>query len=199
MQNKNNLVRLKGKINNIKFSHKVGETDIYEGFISVERTSGTLDLIPVNFRKPMLELVKEGEDISVIGEFRSRNNVINGKTKLELYVMPTYIVDDDDVINQNVIEIEGYICKEPIFRVTPLKREITDLIIAVNRQHNKSDYLPVIVWGLEAKVASNYKVGDKVKIKGRVQSRIYQKDGENKTAYEVSVTYISKIEESEEV
>lgn len=197
MQNKNNLVRLKGKINNIKFSHKIGETDIYEGFISVKRTSSTLDLIPVNFRKPMLELIKEGEEISAIGEFRSRNNVINGKTKLELYVMLTDI--DDNVTNPNVIEIEGYICKQPIYRKTPKGREITDLIIAVNRPYNKSDYIPIIIWGLDAKVAATYSVGNKVSIKGRIQSRIYLKDGEERTAYEVSAVYISKIEESEEV
>ena len=103
----------------------------------------------------------------------------------------------DENINPNQIEITGYVCKEPIYRTTPFKREIADVLIAVNRSFNKSDYLPCIAWGRNAKYVSTLNVGDKLEMVGRIQSRVYQKridenTVEEKVAYEISLNKIIK-------
>lgn len=195
MKNENNIVRLNGIISDIKFSHQTRGTNIYSGIVSVTRVSGTVDMIPVNMRESILDLIHEGDEISANGEFRSRNRIIDGKSRLQLYVMITDLEDNPQ--NTNSVELIGYICKEPIHRETPLHREITDAIIAVNRAYGKSDYIPVIIWGMDAKVASTYIVGDMIKIRGRVQSRIYHKDNEERIAYELSAFSVSRISNTE--
>jgi primosomal replication protein N len=135
-------------------------------------------------------------EITVVGQFRSYNKVVGDKSKLMLTIFVRDAREADPSVNPNIIELTGYICKPPIFRTTPFNREITDILIAVNRQYNKSDYIPCIAWGRNARYVNNLPVGEQINVVGRIQSRQYQKrvsDTEvvTKTAYEVSVSKIS--------
>lgn len=193
----NNKVYLSGEIiDEPVFSHEILGEKFYDFKISVPRLSGQTDVIPLTISDRLMQEANfsVGEKIGVNGQLRSYNKQINGKSKLILrvFVRELSSVDEDE---PNVIELDGFVCKEPIFRTTPFKREITDILLAVNRAYNKSDYIPVIAWGRNARYASIFKVGDKIKILGRIQSRIYEKqmeDGkvEEKVAYEVSVSEI---------
>ena len=138
-----------------------------------------------------------GSNLAGVGQFRSYNKLIDGKSKLMLTVFIRELKEYDESINPNQIEITGYVCKEPIYRTTPFKREIADVLIAVNRSFNKSDYLPCIAWGRNAKYVSTLNVGDKLEMVGRIQSRVYQKridenTVEEKVAYEISLNKIIK-------
>ena len=140
-----------------------------------------------------------GAQIGAVGQFRSYNKIVNEKSKLVLRVFVRELVEPNEE-NPNTIEIEGFICKQPIYRQTPFKREIADMLIAVNRAYNKSDYIPAIAWGRNARYAGGFEVGNKVHVVGRIQSRIYQKqleDGtvEDRTAYEVSISKLDLIQE----
>ncbi len=184
------------------FSHEVLGEGFYDVVISVKRLSGQDDLIPVTMSERIMEgrSFEIGEKIGASGQIRSYNKIINGKSKLVLRIFAREI-DDGDEENPNIIELEGYVCKPPIYRTTPFKREITDMLVAVNRAYNKSDYIPVIAWGRNARYAGNFQVGDRIVINGRIQSRIYQKqldDGtvEERTAYEVSVSRLTAVESS---
>lgn len=193
----NNKVYLSGEIiDEPVFSHEILGEKFYDFKISVPRLSGQTDVIPLTISDRLMQEASfsVGEKIGVNGQLRSYNKQINGRSKLILrvFVRELSSVDEDE---PNVIELDGFVCKEPIFRTTPFKREITDILLAVNRAYNKSDYIPVIAWGRNARYASIFKVGDKIKILGRIQSRIYEKqmeDGsiEEKVAYEVSVSEI---------
>ena len=142
---------------------------------------------------------KVGSLIGIVGQFRSYNKLMENKSKLVLRVFVRELVVPDEE-DPNTIEIDGFVCKQPVYRTTPFKREITDMLIAVNRAYNKSDYIPAIAWGRNARYAGNFSVGERVRIMGRIQSRIYQKqleDGtvEERTAYEVSVSKLDLVEE----
>jgi single-stranded DNA-binding protein len=172
--------------------------DYYEMQLSVKRLSSIVDTIPVTVPKTFVEKEKIalGSRIAVIGEFRSYNKIIDGRSKLMLSVFVKSIIKDFDDTNPNVIEVKGYICKAPIYRTTPFNREIADLLIASNRPDNKSDYLPAIAWGRNARFAQNIAVGEIINIVGRIQSREYQKKLDNdqtetRTAYEISINQIS--------
>ena len=133
-----------------------------------------------------------GSEIAITGQLRSYNKINNGKSKLYLTVFAKQVIDKEIIPNVNYIELEGYICKPTIYRTTPFAREICDILVAVNRAYNKSDYLPCIAWGKNAQILRNACVGEKIEITGRIQSRKYQKkmdDGEvlEKTAYEISI------------
>ena len=147
--------------------------------------------------------IKVGSKISGYGQFRSYNKLQDGKSKLLLTVFLREIVPYDEYANPNSIEITGYVCKEPVFRTTPFNREISDVLLAVNRSYNKSDYLPCIAWGRNARFVKDFVVGDKVIVSGRIQSREYQKkiDDEvvTRTAYEISLSKIELIREESEV
>ncbi len=143
--------------------------------------------------------------VSVVGQLRSYNKNVDNKNKLVLTVFVREIkpIIEVDTKDPNSIFLDGYICKVPIYRKTPLGREITDLLVAINRPYNKSDYIPSIVWGRNAKFAKNLNVGDRIQMWGRVQSRVYDKKLEEgnsvkKTAYEVSVSKIKKVSMEEE-
>ncbi|MEG1529288.1 MAG: single-stranded DNA-binding protein [Clostridia bacterium] len=175
------------------FSHEILGEGFYEVAVAVKRLSGQSDDIPLTISERLLEdrKLQIGELIGVSGQLRSYNKITGAKSKLVLRVFVREL-DEGDIENPNNIEIEGFICKPPIYRVTPFKREITDMLVAVNRAYNKSDYIPAIAWGRNARFAGGFNVGDKVKLSGRIQSRLYQKqleDGviEERTAYEVSV------------
>lgn len=195
----NNKVYLCGDIvSDPVFSHEIYGEGFYELKLSIPRLSDYKDIIPITISERLLhnKKIKIGNKIAVKGQFRSYNKVFEDKLKLVLSVFVRELVEPDDNANPNMVELTGFICKPPVFRVTPFNREICDLLLAVNRAYKKSDYLPCIAWGRNAKYLSTIEVGKKVIITGRVQSREYQKkldDGSEviKTAYEVSVDRIT--------
>ena len=146
---------------------------------------------------------EKNKHVNVIGQLRSYNKNVGEKNKLILTVFVREIKPiDEENKDPNSIYLDGYICKRPTYRKTPLGREITDLLVAINRPYNKSDYIPSIVWGRNAKFARNLKVGDRIQMWGRIQSRPYEKKIDEETivkkvAYEVSVSKIKKVEEDE--
>lgn len=194
-QMQNNQVYLSGQIvSEPEFSHEIMSEKFYNLTISVARLSGQNDVIPITVSERLMEgqSFEIGNLIGVIGQFRSYNKIVEGKSKLVLRVFVREICPFDEH-TPNVIELDGYVCKQPVYRTTPFKREIADLLVAVNRAYNKSDYIPAIAWGRNARYASTFKVGEKIHLVGRIQSRIYQKaldDGsvEERVAYEVSIT-----------
>ena len=211
--NPNNKVTIVGEIiSDFKQSHTTYGENFYEFLVSVKRLSGTVDVIPCIISERSFNVSKEmiGTFVSINGEYRSCNKNVNDKNILVLTVFVNNIeITDEETANpinknnNNIIILEGYICKEPVYRTTPLGREITDATIAVNRLFNKSDYIPCIFWCRNAKYISRFSVGDKVTIVGRIQSRKYTKKvDEGKTitkiTYEVSVHLINPeyIEES---
>ena len=177
------------------FSHEILGEGFYDLTIKVPRLSEQFDLLPVTISERLLGETKIGDTLSIDGQFRSYNKLEDGKSKLILTLFAKELVDDEDDINSNTITLTGYICKSPIYRTTPFGREICDCLIAVNRAYNKSDYIPCIAWGRNARFVKNLDVGSKVTITGRIQSREYQKkydenNIETKTAYEVSISSI---------
>ncbi len=199
----NNNVTLIGKIiREPEFSHQVFGEGFYETVIQVNRLSDQSDNIPITISERLMQdyNLEVGSEIGVSGQFRSYNKMCDGRSKLMLTVFVRDILDDLSDKNPNVIELVGYICKEPIFRTTPFKREICDILVAVNRAYNKSDYLPCIAWGRNARYASGLSVGTKIVINGRIQSREYQKvineeTIEKRVAYEISINRIALAED----
>ena len=200
-QMQNNRVCLSGKIvSEPQYSHEILGEGFYDMNIAVKRLSGQEDIIPLTVSERLMEdeSFETGNLIGVIGQLRSYNKMIDNRSKLVLrvFVRELAAVDED---NPNTIEIDGFVCKQPVYRQTPFKREITDMLIAVNRAYNKSDYIPAIAWGRNARFAGNFAIGDRVQIVGRIQSRVYQKqleDGtvEERTAYEVSISKLDVVE-----
>jgi len=194
----NNKVFLKGEVvSKPVFSHEVFGEGFYELNLNVKRLSDNYDIVPITVSERLLGDSKFdiGNFVAIKGQFRSYNKMVDNKSKLLLTVFVREIIEIDESMNPNIIELNGFICKEPIYRTTPFKREICDVLLAVNRAYNKSDYLPCIAWGRNARFVKNIKVGQKVCIIGRIQSREYQKrinDNESliKTAYEISISKI---------
>lgn len=203
---KNNKVYIMGEIiTEAKFSHEVYGEGFYEFFVRVMRLSGQADILPVTVSERLIACgeLKAGAILSAVGQFRSYNKIENGKSRLMLTVFIRELVDSAPARNPNSIILSGYICKPPVYRTTPFNREISDLLIAVNRAYNKSDYIPCIAWGRNARFVKNLSVGDMVALSGRIQSREYQKrlsDEEcvTMTAYEVSVSKLAVYDESED-
>lgn len=201
----NNTVYLTGVIAaEPVYSHQVFGEGFYESLIEVERLSEQKDLIPITISDRLIDggTFEIGSRIALMGQFRSYNKLIDGRSKLMLTVFVRELTEESDE-NVNRIDINGFVCKTPIFRTTPFKREIADILIAVNRSYNKSDYLPCIAWGRNARFASGLSVGAKVNLSGRIQSREYQKilesgEIETRVAYEISVNRIGFAEETEE-
>lgn len=202
---RNNQVNIIGEISSgFEFSHEVYGEGFYNFDVFVPRLSENEDVIPITVSERLIDIHTNhiGEIVDVSGQFRSYNRHLDGKNRLVLTVFARelILVGDEEIIkNPNSIFLDGYICKPPLYRTTPFGREITDLLIAVNRPYNKSDYIPCICWGRNAKYASEFKVGQKMKVWGRIQSRGYQKRiGEEefvkKVAYEVSISKIEKDE-----
>ena len=198
-----NQVILKGKIaTDPMYSHTMYGESFYTLNIEVPRLSGTCDLLPVTISDRLLDLIdiQIDDEILIQGQLRSYNHIIDGKSRLILTIFVRNIsLDYDDYENPNQVMLEGYICREPVYRTTPFGREIADMLLAVNRSYNKSDYIPVIAWGRNARFAGNMQVGEPIVIHGRMQSRPYQKkysDGtcETRIAYEVSASYLELIE-----
>jgi primosomal replication protein N len=206
-QMQSNYIKIVGKIySNLEFSHEVFGEKFYEFFIEVPRLSETKDILPVIISERIIHDINMdiGNYIVLEGQFRSYNRYENSTNKLLLRIFVRYIyVPDENELEEmkrhpNEVFLNGYLCKETKFRTTPFGREITDMLIAVNRSYNKSDYIPCIAWGRNARYCEKLEVGDHIKIWGRIQSRKYQKKTENdtyetKTAYEVSVTKMEHI------
>lgn len=200
----NNKVYLAGKIvSEPTFSHEVMGEGFYELSLAVKRLSEQEDEIPLTISERLLvgSAAAVGSEIAVVGQFRSYNKAEEGKSRLILRVFVREILEIDPEQNPNTIEITGFICKQPIYRTTPFKREICDLLIAVNRAYNKSDYIPCIAWGRNARFAGGFTVGERVSVTGRIQSREYNKlldDGTlvKRIAYEVSVNKIAQENEN---
>ena len=210
----NNIIKLVGTVASEKrFSHEVYGEGFYEFDLDVPRLSDTNDIIPILVSERSLTDVdlEIGKKLVVVGQYRSYNNYENEKNKLVLTVFVKdirYYTPEDEELNSNEIILNGFICKKPIYRTTPFGREIADILLAVNRAYNKSDYIPCIAWGRNAKFCQAIEVGENVKIYGRIQSRRYEKKLENGTsevryAYEVSVSKMEivpkDIENKEEV
>ena len=194
----NNRVFLCGTIqSNPVFSHESFGEAFYEIQLCVKRLSEQNDLIPITISDKLLTRdMVIGKNLAISGQFRSYNKIEDGKSKLMLTVFVREIIEYNPSMNPNIIEISGFICKEPTYRTTPFKREICDVLIAVNRAYNKSDYLPCIAWGRNARFVKNLEIGKKVNLVGRIQSREYQKKLEDgslitRIAYEVSINKIS--------
>lgn len=200
----NNVATLSGTVvGEAVFSHEVFGEKFYEVTLSVKRLSGLEDLLPISVSEHLLtSAFTNGNSVTVTGQFRSYNKNVGERSKLMLTVFVRDVLPYDETSNPNVVELTGYICKQPIYRTTPFNREICDVLLAVNRQYNKSDYIPCIVWGRNARFAGTLPVGKHVSVVGRVQSRNYQKKLPDdtvvtKTAYEVSVSKISLVTEEE--
>ena len=195
----NNQVTIMGKIvSEFFYSHEIYGEGFYMVDVEVERLSDSTDLIPVMVSERLLDVNQDytGQLISVSGQFRSYNRHEEKKNKLVLSVFAReieFIDQVDENTKSNQIFLDGFICKEPIYRKTPLGREIADLLLAVNRPYGKSDYIPCICWGRNARFASTFQVGDRCIVWGRIQSREYMKkiseeELEKRVAYEVSVS-----------
>lgn len=203
---KNNRVTIAGEVvSDLVFSHETYGEKFYELSLKVARLSDIFDIIPVTISERLLmdNDIKMGSKIAGSGQFRSYNKLEEGKSKLMLTVFLRELLPYSESDNFNTIDIVGYVCKEPVFRTTPFKREIADVLLAVNRSYNKSDYLPCIAWGRNARFVKNFEIGDKVSVSGRIQSREYQKkigdEVVTKVAYEVSLNRVEILKEDIEV
>lgn len=202
-----NIIYLEGEVtSDLNFSHDLFNEKFYLFTLAVQRLSDKADYIQITASEKILEglAFEPGFKIAVTGQLRSYNKMIDGRNKLVLTVFAREIcacLEKSEDPNQ--IDLEGYICKKPVFRTTPFGREIADVLIAVNRPYNKSDYIPIIAWGRNARFAGGLEVGEKVRIHGRFQSREYQKNFsetqiETRVAYEVSVSRLEQVVESDE-
>lgn len=207
----NNHLILVGKVVSDKsYSHEIYGEKFYVFDLEVVRLSSTVDIIPITISERLLTdfNLDVGKKVSIEGQFRSYNNYENERNRLVLTVFAKEISlaeeneeSKDEVTNE--VTLIGYICKKPVYRQTPFGREIADVLLAVNRAYNKSDYIPSIAWGRNARFCQNMAVGTEVKITGRVQSRTYEKkfeDGsvQTRVAYEVSIASMEIPEENEE-
>ena len=211
----NNHLVLVGKVSSEKtFSHEIYGEKFYMFDLEVPRLSKAIDVIPITVSERLLTNIEieVGTKLAIEGQFRSYNSYENEKNRLILTVFAKDIAvvndeeteeEDEKKVVSNEVTLIGYVCKKPIYRQTPFDREIADVLLAVNRAYNKSDYIPCIAWGRNARFCQNIEVGTEVKILGRVQSRKYEKkfeDGtsETRVAYEVSVSSMEIIEKKED-
>ena len=213
----NNYLTLVGKVTGEKkFSHEIYGERFYVFNLEIVRLSGNADIIPITVSERLVteEMLTQGKNLLVKGQFRSYNSYENEKNRLILTVFAKDVAEleenseeeENEMVKKDIITNEvvlvGFICKKPIYRQTPFGREISDILLAVNRAYNKSDYIPCIAWGRNARFCQNLEVGTQVKVVGRIQSRMYEKkheDGtiENRVAYEVSVGSLEIIEEED--
>ena len=213
----NNYLTLVGKVTGEKkFSHEIYGERFYIFNLEIPRLSGNSDIIPITISERLIkeDTLQAGKKLLVKGQFRSYNSYENEKNRLILTVFAKDVAEleenseeeENEMVKKDIITNEvvlvGFICKKPIYRQTPFGREISDILLAVNRAYNKSDYIPCIAWGRNARFCQNLEVGTQGKVVGRIQSRMYEKkheDGtvENRVAYEVSVGSLEIIEEED--
>lgn len=202
MEETGNIIHLRGEIcQNLQFGHELFGEQFYTTTLRVPRLSGAEDFLPITLSERLLlsEPLTTGSTLCMEGQLRSYNKVIEGSGRLLITAFAQRILSsEEDEENPNRVQLTGALCKPPSYRTTPFGREIADLMLAVNRSYGKSDYIPCITWGRTARYAANLRIGDKVQLVGRFQSRAYQKqlpDGTtlNKVAYEVSVSRLAAI------
>jgi len=202
MEETGNIIHLKGQIcQNLQFGHELFGEQFFVTTLRVPRLSGAEDFLPITLSERLLmdSPITNGSHLCLEGQLRSYNKVIEGSGRLLITAFAQKLIDcETDDENPNRVQLTGALCKPPSYRTTPFGREIADLMLAVNRSYGKSDYIPCITWGRTARYAANLKIGDKVQLVGRFQSRAYQKqlpDGTtlNKVAYEVSVSRLSAL------
>lgn len=192
----NNSVLIKGKIAKLPtYSHTVMGEGFFEMYVEVKRLSDEVDLLPVTISERLIDGFNVGDEIAISGQFRSYNKLDGEKSKLMLTIFVKELLDPAEMQAVNQICMIGYLCKEPIYRTTPFGREICDCLLAVNRAYNKSDYLPCIAWGRNARFVKDLGVGEKLEVQGRIQSRKYQKkisetETETRVAYEISLSSV---------
>lgn len=202
----NNQVYMMGEVvSDFQFSHEVFGEGFYMVEIAVNRLSNYADYIPLMVSERLVDTSQDytGELVRIVGQFRSYNRHDEKKNRLVLSVFVReweFCEELEDGEKTNQIFLDGYVCKEPVYRKTPLGREIADVLLAVNRSYGKSDYIPCICWGRNARFASSFQVGNHVQILGRIQSREYVKrvneeETERRIAYEVSVSKIDFLDE----
>ena len=204
---KNNQAVIAGEIiSDFEFNHEVFGEGFYFVKLKVSRLSHSSDIIPLLVSERLIDVKQShiGQFLEARGQFRSHNKQESDKNRVVLFLFAKEIemIDSAENRNPNEIFLDGYICKEPVYRTTPLAREIADVLLAVNRAYGKSDYIPCICWGRNARYAGNLTVGSRIQLRGRIQSREYQKRiGEGKVvdkiAYEVSASQMEYIEEEE--
>lgn len=199
-----NKVYIEGKVvSELTYSHEMYGEGFYSFDVEVPRLSEVVDRLPITVSERILQNVdvSVGKIVSLEGQLRSYNKVIDGTSRLILTIFARDISNKDEISSSpNEIYLDGYICKTPIYRTTPFGREITDILVAVNRPYNKSDYIPAIAWGRNARFSNSLEVGTHIKIWGRIQSRDYEKkisetETVKRTAYEVSISKMEKVEE----
>lgn len=198
-----NHVTLVGQVEkDFLFSHETHGRRMFKGMVAVERKSGYKDIIPVMIDEKNLDLEKDytGETVKVSGKYISYNLHTENTHNLKLFVAAKSVeIVDADTPHENHVVLEGYICKEPNYRKTPMEREITDIMLAVNYAPKKAAYIPLIIWDNQAKRSADLEIGNCIKIHGRIQSREYTKsyseaETETLTAYEVSAYHIRRVE-----
>ncbi len=200
----NNQVSIVGEIvSDFKFSHEVYGEGFYMVEVAVNRLSNFMDYIPLMISERLIDVNADykGQIIYAMGQLRSFMRHEEKKNRLVLSVFVReleFLEETTDEVKSNQIFLDGYICKEPIYRKTPLGREIADLLIAVNRSYGKSDYIPCIWWGRNARFASGFEVSQQVQLLGRIQSREYIKkisetETETHVAYEVSISKVEQV------
>ena len=201
----NNQVVIMGEIvSDFQFSHEIFGEGFYMIDVKVPRLSESSDIIPLMVSERLIDVEEDykGLNITVQGQFRSYNRHEERKNRLVLSVFAReieFVDETPESSKTNQIYLDGFICKEPIYRKTPLGREIADLLLAVNRPYGKSDYIPCICWGRNARFASNFTLGTRCEIWGRIQSREYikkisEEDAQKRVAYEVSVSKLELLE-----
>jgi single-stranded DNA-binding protein len=201
----NNRVSVAGEIvSQFRYSHEVFGEGFYVVDIAVNRLSELVDVIPLMVSERLVDVTEDctGQLVEVSGQFRSYNRHEGAKNRLVLSIFVrewVFLEENLDSGRTNQIFLDGFICKEPVYRKTPLGREIADLLIAVNRPYGKSDYIPCIAWGRNARYAQSFQVGGRIQIWGRVQSREYVKkiseeESRKQVAYEVSVSKLEYYE-----
>lgn len=203
---KNNSIHLEGTLlSKLEFSHEMYGEKFYTFDLEVMRLSDSKDILSITVSDRLITnmSLEIGTEIIVEGQLRSYNKFVDGSNKLILTVFARDIKPcEEKSKNPNEIFLDGYICKEPIYRTTPFGREIADVLLAVNRAYNKSDYIPTIAWGRNSRFCQSLEVGDNIRVWGRLQSREYQKkvsdtDVIKKIAYEVSVSKMERVQEDD--
>ena len=206
MKETNNNAYISGVIEEeFRFSHEVFGEKFFVSVVNVERRSKAIDKIPIMISERLINVgeVWDGERVCISGQFRSYNKHDGEHSHLMLHLFARKFFCIDDIgHDDNSIELDGFICKEPIYRDTPNKREICNILLAVNRPYGKSDYIPCICWGRNARFADTLEVGTRIRVQGRIQSREYTKklsetESEVRTAYEVSIARMEVVESEE--
>ncbi|MDF2609077.1 MAG: Single-stranded DNA-binding protein [Lachnospiraceae bacterium] len=199
--NNNNAKFIGTVVSPFEYSHSMYDEKFYTVYVSSNRTSGVADIMPVLVSNRVYSKKEDlqGVRVEITGSFRSHNKHFNGKSHLILYLFADTFTQTEKEVDENSIKLNAFLCKIPSYRETPFLRKISDVILAVNRNCGKSDYLPAIAWSRNAAYMSTLKAGDHVLIKGRIQSRYYMKkikenDYEERIAYEVSIQFIDLLD-----